>query len=184
MASAKSSSPADRIPAEAALAHAGLAALTLGPKEGLALLNGTQFSTATALAGLFEAENLYRAALITGALSTDAAKGSDAPFDRRIHLLRGPRGQIEAADALRDLMAGSSIRASHLIGDERVQDPYCLRCQPQVMGAILDVLRQAAVTLATEANGVTDNPLIFPDMTMERFPGAISTPSPLPSPPT
>jgi histidine ammonia-lyase len=153
----------DRIPAEAALADAGLVALTLGPKEGLALLNGTQFSTATALAGLFEAENLYRAALVTGALSTDAAKGSDAPFDRRIHLLRGHRGQIEAADALRDLMAGSSIRASHLIGDERVQDPYCLRCQPQVMGAILDVLRQAAVTLATEANGVTDNPLIFPD---------------------
>ena len=153
----------DRIPAAAALADAGLMALTLGPKEGLALLNGTQFSTATALAGLFEAENLFRAALVTGALSTDAAKGSDAPFDRRIHLLRGHRGQIEAADALRDLMAGSSIRASHLIGDERVQDPYCLRCQPQVMGAILDVLRQAAVTLATEANGVTDNPLIFPD---------------------
>jgi len=153
----------DRIPAAAALADAGLMALTLGPKEGLALLNGTQFSTATALAGLFEAENLFRAALVTGALSTDAAKGSDAPFDRRIHLLRGHRGQIEAADALRDLMAGSSIRASHLNGDERVQDPYCLRCQPQVMGAILDVLRQAAVTLATEANGVTDNPLIFPD---------------------
>jgi histidine ammonia-lyase len=153
----------DRIPAAAALAHAGLVPLTLGPKEGLALLNGTQFSTATALAGLFEAENLYRTALVTGALSTDAAKGSDAPFDRRIHLLRRHRGQIEAADALRNLMAGSSIRASHLVGDERVQDPYCLRCQPQVMGAILDVLRQAAVTLATEANGVSDNPLIFPD---------------------
>ena len=152
-----------RIPAEAALASAGLEPLAFGPKEGLALLNGTQFSTALALAGLFEAENLFRSALVTGALSTDAAKGSDAPFDRRIHQLRGHRGQIEAADALRDLMAGSAIRASHLTGDERIQDPYCLRCQPQVMGAILDLLRQAATTLAVEANGVTDNPLIFPD---------------------
>lgn len=153
----------ERIPAEVALARAGLAPLTLGPKEGLALLNGTQFSTATALAGLFEAENLFRSALVTGALSTDAAKGSDAPFDARIHLLRRHPGQIETADALRDLMANSAIRASHLTGDERVQDPYCLRCQPQVMGAALDVLRQAATTLATEANGVSDNPLIFPD---------------------
>jgi histidine ammonia-lyase len=153
----------NRIPAEDALARAGLAPLKLGPKEGLALLNGTQFSTATALAGLFEAENLFRTALVTGALSTDAAKGSDAPFDRRIHLLRGHRGQIETADALRDLMAASPIRASHLVGDERVQDPYCLRCQPQVMGAALDVLRQAAATLGIEANGVSDNPLIFPD---------------------
>jgi histidine ammonia-lyase len=153
----------ERIAAEVALARAGLAPLKLGPKEGLALLNGTQFSTAMALAGLFEAENVFRTALVTGALSTDAAKGSDAPFDRRIHLLRRHRGQIETADALRALMAGSAIRASHLIGDERIQDPYCLRCQPQVMGAILDVLRQAAVTLATEANGVSDNPLIFPD---------------------
>ena len=153
----------NRIPAEAALAEAGLEPLKFGPKEGLALLNGTQFSTANALAGLFEAENLFRAALVTGALSTDAAKGSDAPFDRRIHVLRGHRGQIEAADALRNLMAGSAIRASHLTGDERIQDPYCLRCQPQVMGAVLDLLRQAAGTLAIEANGVTDNPLIFPD---------------------
>jgi histidine ammonia-lyase len=153
----------DRLPAEEALHRAGLTPLTLGPKEGLALLNGTQFSTATALAGLFEAENLFRAALVTGALSTDAAKGSDAPFDRRIHLLRRHRGQMETADALRDLMAGSLIRASHLVGDDRVQDPYCLRCQPQVMGAVLDLLRQAAATLAIEANGVSDNPLIFPD---------------------
>jgi len=134
---------------------------TIGAKEGLALLNGTQFSTAYALAALFETENLYRAALITGALSTDAARGSDAPFDPRIHQLRRHAGQIEAAGALRRLMAGSAIRASHLVGDERVQDPYCLRCQPQVMGAVLDILRQAATTLATEANGVTDNPLIF-----------------------
>ena len=138
-----------------------LAPLTLGPKEGLALLNGTQFSTAYALAGLFEAEKLFRAALLTGALSTDAAKGSDAPFDPRIHALRRHKGQTEVAEALRGLMAGSAIRASHIVGDERVQDPYCLRCQPQVMGAALDVLRQAAATLGTEANGVTDNPLIF-----------------------
>jgi histidine ammonia-lyase len=149
------------VPAERALAAAGLTRLVLGAKEGLALLNGTQFSTAYALAALFETENLYRAALITGALSTDAARGSDAPFDPRIHQLRRHAGQIEAAGALRRLMAGSAIRASHLVGDERVQDPYCLRCQPQVMGAVLDILRQAATTLATEANGVTDNPLIF-----------------------
>ena len=152
-----------RVPAAQALADAGLGPLVLGAKEGLALLNGTQFSTAYALAGLFEAENLFGAALVTGALSTDAARGSDAPFDPRIHRLRGHKGQIEAADSLRRLMAGSAIRASHLVGDERVQDPYCLRCQPQVMGAALDILRQAATTLAIEANGVTDNPLIFPE---------------------
>jgi len=138
-----------------------LAPLTLGPKEGLALLNGTQFSCAHALAGLFETERLFRAALITGALSTEAAKGSDTPFDHRIHVLRGHKGQIEVADALRGLMAGSAIRASHAVDDERVQDPYCLRCQPQVMGACLDLLRQAGATLEVEANGVTDNPLIF-----------------------
>ncbi|TAJ42304.1 MAG: histidine ammonia-lyase [Reyranella sp.] len=152
-----------RVPAAQALAEAGLAPVVLGAKEGLALLNGTQFSTAYALAALFEAENLYRAALVTGALSTDAARGSDAPFDPRIHLLRRHQGQIDSADSLRRLMAGSAIRASHLVGDERVQDPYCLRCQPQVMGAALDILRQAAATLGTEANGVTDNPLIFPE---------------------
>ena len=152
-----------RLPAAKALAEAGLSPVTLGPKEGLALLNGTQFSTANALAGLFEAEVLFRTALVTGALSTEAAKGSDTPFDPRIHALRRHAGQIETADALRGLMAGSAIRASHLKDDERVQDPYCLRCQPQVMGAALDVLRQAATTLGTEANGVTDNPLIFPE---------------------
>ena len=138
-----------------------LAPLTLGPKEGLALLNGTQFSCAHALAALFEAEALFRAALVTGALSTEAAKGSDTPFDHRIHALRGHAGQIEVADTLRALMSGSAIRASHAVDDERVQDPYCLRCQPQVMGACLDLLRQAGTTLAIEANGVTDNPLIF-----------------------
>jgi histidine ammonia-lyase len=149
--------------ASAALAQAGMTPIILGAKEGLALLNGTQFSTAYALAGLFEAETLLQAGLVTGALSTDAARGSDVPFDPRIHALRRHRGQIEVAQALRALLAGSAIRASHLTGDDRVQDPYCLRCQPQVMGAALDILRHAAVTLETEANGVSDNPLIFAD---------------------
>ncbi len=154
----------DRVaPAAEALAEVGLAPIALAPKEGLALLNGTQFSTANALVGLFEAEALFRSALVVGALSTDAARGSDAPFDARIHALRRHRGQIDAAAALRALMAGSAIRASHVTGDERVQDPYCLRCQPQVMGACLDLLRQAAATLADEANSVSDNPLIFAD---------------------
>ncbi len=151
------------VEASAALQKAGLSPLTLGPKEGLALLNGTQFSCAYALAGLFEAERLFQSALVTGALSTEAARGSDTPFDPRIHILRRHSGQIETAAALRALMAGSEIRASHRVGDERVQDPYCLRCQPQVMGAVLDLLRQAAATLETEANAVSDNPLIFSD---------------------
>ena len=152
----------DRVmPAEAALAEAGLKPIALQPKEGLALLNGTQFSTASALSGLFMAETVFRSALATGALSTDGARGSDTPFDARIHALRRHRGQIEVAAALRALLEGSAIRASHLTGDERVQDPYCLRCQPQVMGACLDLLRNAAATLAAEANGVSDNPLIF-----------------------
>jgi histidine ammonia-lyase len=150
-----------RMPAQAALARAGLTPLSLGPKEGLALLNGTQVSTALALAGLFEAERVFRAALVTGALATDAAKGSDGPFDERIQKLRRHRGQIEVAASLRALMQGSAIRASHLTNDDRVQDPYCLRCQPQVMGAVLDLLRQAGETLGTEANGVSDNPLVF-----------------------
>lgn len=153
----------ERMDVGEAFARTGLAPLELGPKEGLALLNGTQFSTANALAGLFAAERVLQSALITGALSTEAAKGSDTPFDPRIHVLRRHNGQIETAAALRALMAGSAIRASHLQDDVRVQDPYCLRCQPQVMGACLDLLRQAAATLETEANGVTDNPLIFPD---------------------
>src|SRR6516162_7634679 len=148
------------MPAEAALARAGLAPIVLRPKEGLALLNGTQFA-AEALASLLAIECVFRAALVTGALSTDAAKGSDTPFDARIHELRGHRGEIDVAAALRTLMAGSSIRASHLVNDDRVQDPYCLRCQPQVMGAVLDLARQTTATLVTEANGVSDNPLIF-----------------------
>lgn len=154
---------AERLPAADALARFGLAPIELAAKEGLALLNGTQFSTANALAGLFEAELLFRSALVTGALSTEAAKGSDTPFDPRIHTLRRHRGQIEVAGALRSMMEGSPIRASHLQNDTRVQDPYCLRCQPQVMGAALDILRQAGTTLEIEANGVSDNPLIFPD---------------------
>jgi histidine ammonia-lyase len=153
----------ERMPALAALRAAGLAPLTLAPKEGLALLNGTQFSTAYALAGLFTIETVFKTALVTGALSTEAAKGSDTPFDPRIHALRRHGGQIETAAALRALMAGSAIRASHLVADPRVQDPYCLRCQPQVMGAALDLLRYAATTLEHEANGVSDNPLIFPE---------------------
>ncbi len=136
---------------------------TLGPKEGLALLNGTQVSTALALHGLFAAENLFAAAVVAGAMSVDAAMGSDAPFDERIHALRGHRGQIQAAAAYRRLLRGSAIRASHLTGDDRVQDPYSLRCQPQVMGACLDVMGSAAATLLTEANGVTDNPLVLPE---------------------
>jgi histidine ammonia-lyase len=150
-----------RAPARSALESAGLAPLALGPKEGLALLNGTQFSTACALAALFDIDTVFQAALVSGALSTEAAKGSDTPFDPRIHALRRHRGQIEVAAALRALMAGSAIRASHLTADPRVQDPYCLRCQPQVMGAALDLLRYAAGTLEQEANGVSDNPLIF-----------------------
>lgn len=153
----------EQVAADVVLRREGLEPLILAPKEGLALLNGTQFSTANALAALFDIETVFQSALITGALTTEAAKGSDTPFDARIHVLRGHAGQIETAATLRALMAGSSIRASHRTGDPRVQDPYCLRCQPQVMGAVLDLLRHAAGTLARESNGVTDNPLIFPD---------------------
>jgi histidine ammonia-lyase len=155
----------ERAAARSALASVGLVPLTFGPKEGLAILNGTQFSTAWALAGLFESEIVFQGALVTGALSTEAAKGSDTPFDPRIHALRRQRGQVEVAAALRALMAGSAIRASHRTDDPRVQDPYCLRCQPQVMGAALDLLRYAATILHRESNGVTDNPLIFAEST-------------------
>ncbi|MGQ0741260.1 MAG: histidine ammonia-lyase [Alphaproteobacteria bacterium] len=149
-----------RIAAADAIKEIGLAPLTLEPKEGLALLNGTQVSTALALAGLFDAEANLEAALIAGALSTDAVKGSDTPFESRIQEVRGQPGQIEAAKVLRELMRGSAIRQSHL-NCERVQDPYSIRCQPQVMGACLDLLGHAAHTFAIEANAVTDNPLIF-----------------------
>ncbi|NBU27475.1 MAG: histidine ammonia-lyase [Caulobacteraceae bacterium] len=149
-----------RMPAAEALKAADLARLQLGPKEGLALLNGTQFSTACALAGLFRIERVFQAALVTGALSVEAARGSTIPFDPRIHALRGHRGQSEVAAVYRRLLAASEIGASHA-DCGKVQDPYCLRCQPQVMGAVLDLMRQAAGTLAIEAVGVTDNPLIF-----------------------
>jgi len=150
------------LPAAEALAQEGLAPLALGPKEGLALLNGTQVSTALALAGLFELEAVYAAAVVSGALSLDALQGSDAPFDPRIHHLRGHDGQARVAQVYRELLSGSEIRESHR-SCTRVQDPYSLRCQPQVMGACLDLMTQQAATLATEANAVTDNPLIFPD---------------------
>jgi histidine ammonia-lyase len=149
------------MPASEALSKVGLQPLELGPKEGLAFLNGTQFSTAWALAGLFDAHRVFDTALITGALSTEAAKGSDTPFDPRIHDARRHRSQIEVAATLRALMKDSQIRASHLKNDVRVQDPYCLRCQPQVMGAVLGLLRYAAETLEVEANAVSDNPLVF-----------------------
>ena len=144
------------MPAVAALRDAGLAPITLGPKEGLGLINGTQVSTSIALAGLFATERVFQAALMTGAMTVDALRGSDTPFDARIHALRGHAGQAEVAEALRGLLAGSAIRESHRFGDDRVQDPYSLRCQPQVMGAVLDMLRFAARTLETEANAVTD----------------------------
>jgi len=151
------------MPAVDGLAAAGLSPLALGPKEGLALLNGTQVSTALALQGLFMARKVFAAAVVAGALSVDAAKGSDTPFDARIHELRGQPGQVRVAAAYRELLKGSEIRASHLHGDSKVQDPYSLRCQPQVMGACLGVIDQAASTLLIEANGVTDNPLVFPE---------------------
>ena len=135
----------------------------LAAKEGLALINGTQTSTALALAGLFRTHRAAQAALVTGAMSTDAAMGSSAPFHPDIHTLRGHQGQIDTAAALRALLAGSAIGASHVEGDERVQDPYCIRCQPQVDGACLDILRTAGRTLEIEANAVTDNPLVLSD---------------------
>jgi histidine ammonia-lyase len=149
--------------ARTALDAAGIAPVVLAAKEGLALINGTQVSTALALHGLFLAERLLEAAMVTGSLSLDAARGSDAPFDPRVHAVRGQPGQIAAAKIYRELVAGSAIRASHLVGDERVQDPYSLRCQPQVMGAVMDLIAQAGRTLLVESNAVTDNPLVFPD---------------------
>ncbi len=147
--------------ARSALEQAGIAPVVLAAKEGLALINGTQVSTALALHGLFLAERLLAAGTVAGALAVDAAKGSDAPFDPRVHAVRGQPGQIALAEIYRQLLAGSAIRRSHLEHDERVQDPYSLRCQPQVMGACLDLIVNAARTLLIEANAVTDNPLVF-----------------------
>jgi histidine ammonia-lyase len=147
--------------AQVALLQANIAPVVLAAKEGLALINGTQVSTALALHGLFMAERLLEAGVVVGALSVDAAKGSDSPFDARIHAARGQPGQIAAAKIYRDLLSHSEIRQSHALGDDRVQDPYSLRCQPQVMGACLDLVNNAGRTLLIEANAVTDNPLIF-----------------------
>jgi len=150
------------VSASDALQAAGLKPVNLAPKEGLALLNGTQVSTALALAAVFRTENILAGSLSAGALSSDAVKGSDTPFDKRIQNVRGHGGQIAVAAALRDLMQGSEIRASHETC-ERVQDPYSIRCQPQVVGACLGVLRHVCSVLETEANAVTDNPLVFAD---------------------
>jgi histidine ammonia-lyase len=150
----------ERLPAADALGRLGLEPLTLGPKEGLALINGTQASTAIALDVLFTAERIFASALVSGALSLDALKGTDVPFDPRIHAARGQPGQIAVAAVLQRLIDGSEIRRSHA-DCERVQDPYSFRCQPQVMGAALDLIRNAARTLEIEAKAVTDNPLLF-----------------------
>ena len=150
------------LPARQALGNAGLEPIKLAPKEGLALLNGTQVSTALALLGLFAAEDVFAAAVAAGALSVDAAAGSDTPFDPRIHALRGHAGQQDVASHYAALLAGSEIRRSHLENDPRVQDPYSLRCQPQVMGACLEQMRYAARVLQIEASAVSDNPLVFP----------------------
>jgi histidine ammonia-lyase len=149
------------LPAAEALSKAGVTPVVFGAKEGLALINGTQFSTAYALAGLFDIWRAAQTALVTSCLSTDAIMGSTAPLEPEIHALRGHRGQIEAAASMRSLLANSIIRDSHRDGDTRVQDPYCIRCQPQVTGAAMDLLRQAGRTLEIEANAATDNPLVL-----------------------
>ena len=151
----------ERRAAAEVLREHGITPLVLQAKEGLALINGTQTSAALALHALFSFEPVLEAALVVGALTVDAARGSDGPFDPRIHTLRGQPGQIDVAQYYRQLLAGSAIRKSHEQGDDRVQDPYCLRCQPQVVGACLDQLRHAALVLLREANAVTDNPLVF-----------------------
>ena len=148
-------------PAGKMLREAGIEPLRLAAKEGLALINGTQASTALALHALLTFEPVLEAALVIGALTVDAARGSDAPFDPRVHLLRGQPGQIDVAQYYRALLRGSEIRASHLTDDDRVQDPYSMRCQPQVVGACLDQLRHCTLVLVREANAVTDNPLVF-----------------------
>ncbi|HEV8406668.1 MAG TPA: histidine ammonia-lyase, partial [Sphingomicrobium sp.] len=148
------------MPAGDALDRIGLGQLVLGPKEGLALINGTQASTALALDALFLSERVFGAAIAAGSLSVDALKGSAKPFDRRLSELRGQPGQIRVAAAIRGLLEGSEILVSHVKCD-RVQDPYSFRCQPQVMGAALDLLENAARTLTIEASAVTDNPIVF-----------------------
>jgi histidine ammonia-lyase len=148
------------LPASEGLAAAGIKPIELAPKEGIALVNGTQVSTSLALTGLFAIEDLFAAAILSGALSVDAVRGSVVPFDERIQLARGQHGQIVVAAVFRALLRDSAIHESHR-DCGRVQDPYSLRCQPQVMGACLDVMSSAAGILETEANAVTDNPLVF-----------------------
>ena len=152
----------ERLPGRRGLEIAGLAPIPLAPKEGLALLNGTQASTAFALEGLFIAEDLFAAAVVSGSLSVEAALGSRRPFDSRIHEVRGHRGQIDTAAVFQQLLEHSEIEDSHR-ECEAVQDPYSLRCQPQVMGACLDQIRHAAGVLLVESNAVSDNPLVFPE---------------------
>ena len=163
------------LPAPDALRQINRDPLVLGPKEGLALINGTQASTAITLDALFLGERVFAAALSSGAMAVDALMGSIAPFDERLNRLRGQPGQIVVAARLRALLEGSEINPSHHDCD-RVQDPYSFRCQPQVMGAALDLLANAARTLEIEANAVTDNPLVFPD-TDEAISGGNSMPS-------
>jgi histidine ammonia-lyase len=149
--------------AREALHDRGLAPVTLGPKEGLGLINGTQFSTACALAALFRSWASVNSSVLVASLSTDAVMGSTAPLNPALHLLRGHQGQIDVAYAMREWLSGSDIRESHRDGDTRVQDPYCIRCQPQVLGAAVDLLRFAGKTLEIEANAATDNPLVLID---------------------
>lgn len=151
----------ERLPSAEVLPKLGLAPLTLAPKEGLALLNGTQASTALALHGLFSIEHVFRAALLAGGMAVEAALGSRTPFDARIHEVRGQLGQIDVAAELRRILTSQSEIGDSHKNCEKVQDPYSLRCQPQVMGAVWDQLRHAATILEREANGVTDNPLVF-----------------------
>ena len=150
------------LPAAEALTSVGLSPIQLGPKEGLALLNGTQVSTALAIDGLLRARHVFQSALIAGAMSVDASMGSDTPFDARIHFSRAHSGQQQIAEIFRTLLCDSQIRNSHL-DCNRVQDPYSLRCQPQVMGACHDQIQFVGEVLLDEANSVTDNPLIFPE---------------------
>jgi len=151
----------ETLPARVALTRVALEPVTLGPKEGLGLINGTQFSTACALTALFSAWRNVAASTVAASLSTDAIMGSTAPLNDAIHALRGHAGQIAVARTMRSILQGSEIRDSHREGDTRVQDPYCIRCQPQVLGAAIDVLQTAGKTLKIEANAVTDNPLVL-----------------------
>ncbi|RUO20960.1 histidine ammonia-lyase [Aliidiomarina iranensis] len=153
----------ERMPANEGLKQLGLAPIELAPKEGLALLNGTQASTALALHGLFAIEDVFAAATLAGAMTVEAALGSRTPFDERIHIVRGQPGQVAVAAELRRILSTSSEIGDSHTNCGKVQDPYSLRCQPQVMGAVWDQMGYASAVLGREANGVTDNPLVFPD---------------------